>query len=219
MSMYDLLQTQDEEDRGQVKGVALAIVTNNKDEEGMGRIKVRFPWREDGQDSYWARLAVLMAGQERGTFFLPEVGDEVLVAFDRDDVRHPYVVGALWNGQDKPPESNSDGKNNIRKITSRSGHEIIFNDDNEKKQEKVEIHTKAGHKVVLDDAAGREKIEIEDKTGSNKIVIDSMTKSVSIESALSLKIKSQKIDIEAGAMLTIKAGAVLTIQGALVKIN
>lgn len=219
MSMYDLLQTQDEEDRGQVKGVALAIVTNNKDEEGMGRIKVRFPWREDGQDSYWARLAVLMAGQERGTFFLPEVGDEVLVAFDRDDIRHPYVVGALWNGQDKPPESNSDGKNNIRKITSRSGHEIIFNDDNEKKQEKVEIHTKAGHKVVLDDAAGREKIEIEDKTGSNKIVIDSMTKSVSIESALSLKIKSQKIDIEAGAMLTIKAGAVLTIQGALVKIN
>ncbi|MEA1867251.1 MAG: phage tail protein, partial [Thermodesulfobacteriota bacterium] len=85
--------------------------------------------------------------------------------------------------------------------------------------EKLEVHTNAGHKIVLDDSLGKEKIEIRDKTGSNVIEIDSMQNSITIESALKLKIKAQMIEIEAGAMMTIKAGAILTIQGALVKIN
>jgi uncharacterized protein involved in type VI secretion and phage assembly len=160
-----------------------------------------------------------MAGKERGSFFLPEVNDEVLVAFEKQDVRFPFVLGVLWNGQDKPPETNSDGKNNIRKITSRSGHEIIFNDNHEQKKERIEIHTKAGHQIVLDDAAGSEKIEIKDKTGANSIVIDSTKNSMALESTLDLTIKSQKISIEAGAALTLKAGATLTVQGTLVKIN
>ncbi len=219
MSMFDLLQKQDEEDSGQVKGVALGIVTKNKDDRGMGRVKVRFPWRENDQESYWARLSVLMAGGNRGTVFIPEVGDEVLVAFDKDDIRHPYILGALWNGKDNPPEKNADGKNNVRKIRSRSGHEIIFNDDKEKKKEKLEIHTNGGHTILLDDSAGQEKIEIKDHKGSNTIVIDSVKQSITIESAMSLSIKSTKIDIEATASMSIKASGTLTIQGALVRIN
>lgn len=220
MSLYDLLNTQEEEEEGaKIRGVSLGIVTNNKDEQGMGRVKVHFPWRDEEQESYWARLAVLMGGKERGTYFIPEVGDEVLCVFDQDDVRHPFIIGGLWNGKDNPPETNSDGKNNIRKITSRSGHEIIFNDDHEMKKEKVEIHTKAGHRILLDDSAGKEKIEIADKTGKNTIVMDSNQQSISIESTLSLKIKSQKIDIEAGATLTLKSTGLLTIQGLPVKIN
>ncbi|MCG3156695.1 MAG: Actin cross-linking toxin VgrG1 [bacterium] len=220
MNMFDMSQeSEDQETGGKIKGVGVGVVTNNKDPQGMGRVKVRFPWRENQDESHWARIATLMAGKDRGSFFLPEVGDEVLVAFEREDIRHPYVVGGLWNGQDKPPETNSDGKNNIRKIKSRSGHEIIFNDDHEAKKEKVEIHTKAGHKVVLDDAAGSEKIEVRDKSGSNFIVIDSVQNSITIESTAQLKIKSQKIDIEAGATMTLKASGALTIQGAIVKIN
>jgi uncharacterized protein involved in type VI secretion and phage assembly len=219
MSLYDLLQNTEDDEAGCIKGVAIGIVTNNKDEKGLGRVKVRFPWRENDQESYWARIATLMAGKERGSFFLPEVNDEVLVAFEKQDVRFPFVLGVLWNGQDKPPETNSDGKNNIRKITSRSGHEIIFNDNHEQKKERIEIHTKAGHRIVLDDAAGAEKIEIKDKTGSNSIVIDSTKNSMALESTLDLTIKSQKISIEAGAALTLKAGATLTVQGTLVKIN
>lgn len=220
MNMFDMSQeSEDQETGGKIKGVAVGVVTNNKDPQGMGRVKIRFPWREHQDESYWARIATLMAGKDRGSFFLPEVGDEVLVAFEREDIRHPYVVGGLWNGQDKPPETNRDGKNNIRKIKSRSGHEIIFNDDHEAKKEKVEIHTKAGHKVVLDDAAGSEKIEVRDKSGSNFIVIDSVQNSITIESTAQLKIKSQKIDIEAGATMTLKASGALTIQGAIVKIN
>ncbi|KAA0229884.1 phage tail protein [candidate division KSB1 bacterium] len=220
MNMFDLSrESEDQETGGKIKGVGVGVVTNNKDPQGMGRVKVRFPWRENQDESHWARIATLMAGKDRGSFFLPEVGDEVLVAFEREDIRHPYVIGGLWNGQDKPPETNSDGKNNIRKIKSRSGHEIIFNDDHEAKKEKVEIHTKAGHKVVLDDAAGSEKIEVRDKSGSNFIVIDSVQNSITIESTAQLKIKSQKIDIEAGATMTLKASGALTIQGAIVKIN
>jgi uncharacterized protein involved in type VI secretion and phage assembly len=204
---------------GRIEGVLVGIVTNNHDPDGMGRVRVRFPVRESNDDSYWARIATLMAGKERGSFFLPEVGDEVLVAFEQGNAEHPYVIGALWNGQDVPPEPNSDGKNNIRKIRSRSGHEILFNDDAEARQEKVVIKTKAGHVITLDDASGQEKIEIKDKTGSNAISIDSNQNAIALSSAVKLSIKSQIIEIEAQGMLTLKANATLTIQGTLVKIN
>ena len=199
--------------------VVVGIVTNNQDPNEMGRVKVKFPWLAEGTESHWARIASLMAGQDRGMFFLPEVNDEVLVAFEHGDLNRPYVLGGLWNGVDKPPEGNKDGKNNIRKICSRSGHEIIFDDNNTARKEKIEIHTKAGHKILLDDSSGQEKIEIKDKTGNNSIKMDSVQNAISIESTMKLNIKSQVVEIEAGGMMTLKAGATLTIQGALVKIN
>jgi uncharacterized protein involved in type VI secretion and phage assembly len=158
-----------------------------------------------------------MAGQDRGSFFLPEVGDEVLVAFEHGDINHPYVVGALWNGVDTPPETNSDGENNIRKMRSRSGHQITFDDTSN--QEKVEILTNGGHQIVLDDSSGQEKLEIIDKTGSNSIKIDSVQNSIAIESALKLSIEAPMIEIKSSGTMTIQASATLTIKGALVQIN
>jgi len=219
MNILDVFPDSQQTRENRVWGVVIGIVTNNQDPDGMGRVRVRFPWRDEGDESYWARIATMMAGNDRGSFFLPEVGDEVLVAFDHGDLNHPYVLGALWNGVDTPPETNADGKNNIRKIKSRSGHEIIFDDNEEQMQEKIEIHTKAGHRILLDDSAGQEKIEIADKTGSNSIKIDSVQNSITMESAMQLKIKGQMIEIESGTMMTIKAGATLTIQGTLVQIN
>jgi uncharacterized protein involved in type VI secretion and phage assembly len=202
-----------------INGVVIGIVTNNNDPQGMGRVRVRFPWRGDDDESYWARVATLMAGNDRGTFFLPEVDDEVLVAFDHGDINHPYVIGALWNGVDTPPETNANGKNNIRTIKSRSGHEIIFDDNHEQKSEKLEIHTNAGHTILLDDSAGAERIEIKDKTDNNKITIDSVQNSITIESATQLKIKANVVEIEGTTSLTLKSNAALTIQGLPVKIN
>jgi uncharacterized protein involved in type VI secretion and phage assembly len=222
VSLVDLLNNNEEDETGdQVSGVVVGIVTDNKDPEKMGRVKINFPWRgEEGEEqTHWARISTFMAGKDRGSFFMPEVHDEVLVAFDRGDIDHPFIVGSLWNGKDNPPETNDDGKNNIRKIKSRSGHEIIFDDNAEEKKEKLEIHTKAGHKVLLDDTVGKEKIEITDKTGNNKMVIDSVKNSIDIESAGQLNIKAKMITIEATGNLTVKSGAVLTIEGTMVKIN
>ena len=139
-----------------IYGVVVGVVTNNQDPDNLGRVKVRLPWLTGDDESNWARIATLMAGKERGSFFLPEVDDEVLLAFEHGDVRFPYVIGALWNGVDKPPRTNADGKNNQRTIKSRKGHELIFDDSDGKEQ--VEIHTKAGHRILLDDSSGQEKI-------------------------------------------------------------
>jgi uncharacterized protein involved in type VI secretion and phage assembly len=97
------------ESGGYVKGVAIALVTQNKDEDGLCRVKVRYPWHDKPRESYWARLAMPMAGKDRGLVVIPEVGDEVVVAFEREDLRFPCVLGALWNGKEKPPFDNKDG--------------------------------------------------------------------------------------------------------------
>ena len=200
---------------GKLNGVVAGLVTNNKDPDKLGRLKVKFPWFSDNNETDWIRMTTFMAGSDIGSFFLPNIGDEVLVAFEQGNLNRPYVIGALWNGKAKPPETNSDGKNNIRKIKSRSGHELIFND--EEKKEKIEIHTKAGHKIILDDANGKEKVEINDKSGKNSIIIDSAENSIDISSQNKLNIKSgdnsilidsskNSMDISSKMKLGIKSG-------------
>jgi uncharacterized protein involved in type VI secretion and phage assembly len=218
MSLLDAL-TPNGQSAGTITGVVAGVVSNNQDPDGLGRVKVSFPGLSDDNETDWVRMTTFMTGGGRGSFFLPEVGDEVLCAFEHGDINRPYVIGALWNGVGRPPESNSDGKNNIRKIRSRSGHEIIFNDDGTAMQEKVEIHTNSGHSILLDDSSGQEKIEIVDKTGGNKVLIDSVQNSISIESALQITIKANIVEIEGTASLSLKSNAVLTIQGLPVMIN
>lgn len=217
MSLLDMLQDEDNLESGRMQGVALGLVTNNQDPEAMGRVKVQYPWREGSQESHWARIAVLAAGKDRGTLWLPEVGDEVLLAFDKGDIEHPYVLGSLWNGSDVPPETNADGNNDTKLIRTRCGHQVKFFE--KQGQESIEIKTQGGHVFLMDDKTGSAQIQIKDSAGSNQITIKTSENSVTIESGLSLKLKSQKIDIEAGASMTIKSSGTLTIQGALVKIN
>lgn len=218
MSILEALQSDEKEVR-LIHGVTAGIVTNNHDPQGLGRVKIKFRWLSDKNETDWVRMATLMAGPQRGSFFLPEVGDEVLVAFEHGDINYPFVIGMLWNGRDKPPETNRDGKNNIRMFRSRSGHELIFNDDSSGRREKIEIHTRGGHKIILDDSAGAEKIEITDKTGNNKIVMDSVQNSISIESAAKLTLKAPIVEVEAVASLSLKSNAVLTVRGTPVRIN
>jgi uncharacterized protein involved in type VI secretion and phage assembly len=196
---------------GLIRGVSVGVVAQNQDPEGLGRVKIQFPWRENSDESHWARIAVPMAGNNRGIWFLPEVGDEVLVACDAERVEHPYVIGALWNGQEPPPETNSDGKNDIRKIRSRSGHEIIFDDG---AQGRIDIHLQDNKRVRMDP----DGILISDDQG-NQIEIQSRSGTISIQSNAKLAIQSKVIDIKADASMTLQATGTLTIQGALVKIN
>lgn len=196
-----------------VQGVVIGIVTNNQDPDKLGRVKVKFPWLSQEDESYWARIASPMAGGDRGTFFLPEIDDEVLVAFEQGDLRFPYILGALWNGKDTPPVTNEDGKNNIRMIKSRSGHTIRLNDED-----------------------GKETIEIIDKKGENKIFIDTAKDSITITAAKditlsapqgSIKLHAQKIElkssadtkIEANSGMDIKANSTINIKGATINLN
>lgn len=215
--LLDLLQDDEKKENGTVAGVANAIVTNNKDPKGWGRVKVKYPWREDLQESEWVRVAALAAGKDRGTLWIPEKDDEVLVGFDKGDVNHPFVLGSLWNGADVPPEKNEDGENNTKLIRTRSGHQVKFFD--KQGQESVEIKTQGGHVLLMDDKTGAAQVQIKDSSGQNQITIKTVGNSITIESGLSLKIKSQTIDIEAGASMNIKASGTLSIQGALVRIN
>jgi uncharacterized protein involved in type VI secretion and phage assembly len=178
MSFLDTLRDENQEVKGEpVYGVVPGTVTNNKDPEGWGRVKIEIPWLIEGETG-WAQVATLMSGSQRGSFFLPEVGDNVLVAFEHGDVNNPYVIGSLWNGRDKPPETNSDGKNNIRKFKSRSGHEFVFDDTDQK--EKLEIKTNAGHKIVMDDAQGKSKVSIA-TNGGHSLEMNDATEMVIIE--------------------------------------
>ncbi len=215
--MFDLMEKGSGGGESRIEGIALGIVTNNQDDQQQGRVKIKFPWLGEGDESYWARVSTIMAGNEMGAFFLPEVGDEVIVAFDHGDINHPYVLGSLWNGRNVPPVKNDDGKNNIRMIKSRSGHQVTFSDEEGK--EKVEVKTKSGHTILLDDSSGKESITIMDKSGNNSIVIDSAQNSINIESSLKLSLKAKEIEIVSDGGLSIKASAVLSIQGAIVKIN
>jgi uncharacterized protein involved in type VI secretion and phage assembly len=215
MNLVDALLDTDHQ-RGaanRLYGVMVGVVTNNQDPEGLGRVKVRFPWFSNEDESGWARIAAPMAGKERGIYFLPEVDDEVLVAFEHGDMRFPYVLGALWNGQDAPPAKNDDGKNNLRVIKSRSGHLIRLNDEDGK--ETVEIVDKQKNSIVFD-------------TANNTITITT-SKDITLVAGSqgTIKLEAQKIEIkssaetkiEAGAGLDLKASATMNIKGATVNIN
>jgi uncharacterized protein involved in type VI secretion and phage assembly len=199
------------ESGGFVKGVAIALVTQNRDDENQCRVKVRYPWHDKPRDSYWARLATPMAGNERGLVLIPEVGDEVLVAFEREDIRFPYILGALWNGKDKPPLANDDGNNDKRILTSRKKHHLLFDDG---AQGVVELAHEKGRKVTIDDHG----IVVQDEHG-NQIKIDSDSGAMSLQASGQLSIKAATISIEATGTLELKANATLTVRGTIVNIN
>jgi uncharacterized protein involved in type VI secretion and phage assembly len=107
-----------------INGIVIGLVTNLADPQQLNRVKVHFPWQDDGHETDWVRIATMMAGGARGSMFMPEVNDEVLVAFEHGDPRFPYIVGFLWNGQDLPPGQDV----RDRKIVSANGHQIRFLD-------------------------------------------------------------------------------------------
>ncbi|HEV7559035.1 MAG TPA: phage baseplate assembly protein V, partial [Kofleriaceae bacterium] len=107
---------------GKLRGVHLAIVTDNAEgaDNPGGRVKVKFPWMNADESTFFARIALPMAGNERGTFFLPEVDDQLLVVFEHGEIDKPVIIGAVWNNKQKAPETNESGKNQTKLIKSRS---------------------------------------------------------------------------------------------------
>ena len=197
---------------GYVKGVAIALVTQNKDDDKLGRIRVSYPWHDQPRESYWARLSVPMAGNDRGMVMIPEVGDEVLVIFEREDLRFPYILGGLWNGKDKPPITNDDGKNDKRIIKSRDGHYLLYN-DNTSNGEVILTHKK-GRRIAFT----KDGWTVEDENG-NKVEVKTASGAMTIEAKGQLNIKAASVTIEATGTVEVKASATMTLRGSMVNIN
>ena len=158
--------------------VVIGIVKNNIDPEKLGRVWLSFPHLSDLNLSGWARLAV----PSTGTYFLPDIGTEVLVAFEQGDINRPYVLGTLWNGDKRAPEINIDGMNCTRVLRTPAGHQIKFDDT--KGLGKIEITTASEQfQIVLDDTQGVGQIQIGEKGGSSMKIETGPTKKVSITSA------------------------------------
>lgn len=230
-----------------VQGVVVGIVIDNDDPEKMYRVKVKFSWvsetdssltnAADKQDfpSTWARVATLMAGPDRGAFWLPEVGDEVLVAFEHGDLRRPIVIGSLWNKVDPPVHDGEGGGNNFRTFFSRSGHVIQFHDDAENKKERIILQTKVaageaakdpksrkGHYIVIDHSNGAESIEISDGAQKVSVLVDSTNKKVVVTSKEgdielsapqgTIKLDCKKLDIKASSTGAIETQSALKVK-------
>ncbi len=199
------------ESDGFLVGLAVGAVTDNQDPEHLARVRVRLPWHTGSDTSFWARIAMPMAGNDHGTYFLPEVGDEVLVGAEEGDPSHLYVLGALWNGRLKPPVTADDG-NNTRLLKSRSGHTVRFNDDQAAPE--IEVRLSDGKQILLD----QNTIVIND-AHQNVITFRSESGAIEISAAQQLTLKAASVSIEATTALNVKSSGTLALNGALVQIN
>src|SRR5688572_22808447 len=209
--MTDTASDAERETDGLLHGLASAEVVDNRDPDGLGRVRVRFPWYGPSDASYWARVASPMAMASRGVFFLPEVGDEVLVGFEHGDAAHPFVLGSLWNGASKPPEANGNGRNEQRLIRTRANSELRFIDGD---KPSLELKLADGKKLSMDDAG----ITLKDGSG-NALTIETQSGAISIKCSGALKLEASSVSIQAKASLELKATGTLSINGTLVKIN
>jgi uncharacterized protein involved in type VI secretion and phage assembly len=146
-------------------GVVTAVVATDPDDQG--RLGLRYPWLPGGDalPPVYAPVAAALAGGGHGAWFMPEEGDEVLVAFDRGDWNHPFVVGFLWNGAQSPPET--DRRNRV--LLTPGGHTLRFEDGDAKR---VVLRTAGGHEVALDDSAGTATVRV--KNGGS-VAMDAAT--------------------------------------------
>jgi uncharacterized protein involved in type VI secretion and phage assembly len=187
---------------GRWYGVFPATVTDIKDPDGIGRVKVTLPWSSDtGSDRYeaWARVATLFAGNNRGSWFVPDVDDEVLVSFEGGDVRRPYVLGGLFNGRDAPPESmDSAGRNFKKIICSRNGVKVTLDDQDG--QEKLILETPGGQEVTIKDGPGA--ITIADSNGNSMKL---GTAGITITASAKVTLNASQVAVSAG-MIKVDAG-------------
>ena len=193
-------------------GVVQGIVTDVNDAAGQeGRVKVQFPWFDDQMETEWCRVRQFYAGNGYGAFFVPEVGDEVLVAFIHGDMRLPIILGGLYNGQDKPPTYRSDTQDQ-KMIRTKGQHELLFDDT--AGQKRVRIKTKGGHVADLSDtdkaisitSNGGHKVELND--GSGTVTVTSSSGGVITLQNGTITIQGSTVNIQAGSITSGSQAAV-----------
>jgi uncharacterized protein involved in type VI secretion and phage assembly len=186
---------------GRFYGAYPALVEDVRDPDNQGRVKVSLPWSPDlGGSSYqvWARLSTMMAGNNQGSWFIPDTNVEVLVIFLAGDPRHPCVIGALWNGQDAPPQTmDGAGSNNIKKLRSRNGVAITIDDT--QGSESLTLETPGGQKIAMQDGPG--SILIQDSNGNS---IQMSSSGITINSSGQVSISASQTEVTS-SMVTVNA--------------
>ena len=210
-----------------VCGLQVGKVTQlESDPDGKNRIKVFLPIIANDEQGFWARVSTLDAGNERGSFFLPEIGDEVIVGFINDDPRDAVVLGMV-NSSSKPAPLTAEDVNNQKGFVTRSKMKMIFDDD----KKSFTLETPIGKKLTVDEDAAN--IQIEDENG-NKIKMDKdgitiksykdiilkADMNINMEAGTNIEAKaSASLTAEGSASADLKAGGTMTIKGAMVNIN
>lgn len=181
-------------------GVANALVTDIKDPLSQGRVKLRFPWLDDAYVSDWTRT-VQFGGVRGGGVIGPDVGDEVLVAFDRGTLDHPYVIGGLYNGEDRP------GPNDVPLYNGTSG-----------KSSRHTLADRSGNRIdLLDQRNGARRSGVRLSTGDDRLTVnlDRTGTSITVDSMGSVTIKgTTSVSVEAGGDLTLKSGGAMSLKSA-----
>lgn len=216
------------------RSVLTAVVTNVKDPDGLGRVKVKFPVFSDEYESWWARPVQLGAGNGRGTSWLPEVNDEVLVAFGQGSFDEPYVLGGLYNGLDKAGKGwaahvNSDGTVKRRAFTSRNGMVLEFIEDGQ--QDTLTVATNNGAQHLTLTQTGSKGIVLVsqgplDVTAEQNITVTGKQNISMSTSTGDFSVKAVNVSIEATAKASVKGAQVVAegqataeVKAATVKIN
>ncbi|NET15982.1 MAG: hypothetical protein F6K08_25750 [Okeania sp. SIO1H6] len=212
----------------------VGIVTDNQDPEGLGRVKVWYPTLtpqtgENAHASHWARMVAIGAGKDRGFDCLPEINDEVLVAFEHGNIHRPYILGGVWNGQDSPPtnvnESVQDSNVRMRTFKTRTGHQIQFiEEDKGNSKAGVYIETTDGHKIRLNDSEkfveiqtnGGHELRLDDK--NNYIELKTPSHTIKMDNTGISLDSGSNIDIK-GVNINIKGDGIITVEGKLIKLN
>jgi len=195
-----------------LSGVVSAIVTDVKDPDKLGRVKVKFPVLSDTYESWWARVVQLGAGAKRGTVWLPEINDEVLVAFSQDSMQQPFVIGGLFNGKDKPDKSwddhvgATDGKVNRRAMVSRTGMLVEF------------LESPQGEQVNVSTNNGSQRISLVQKNQAAIQVISEGPVEVTAKKDITVSTANGNVSIK-GMKVAIEASQDLELNGMNVKVT
>src|SRR6266566_5770724 len=220
-----LLRSDLEKTEQRIEGLGIGVVTDIDDPEGLGRVRVKLPWLSDDLESAWAQIATPWAGSGRGSYFIPEVDDQVVVGFRHAQPKFPFILGFIWTDTARPPVPSP--RLEKRGLQSKSGHQVMFDDT--PAVQKVTIKSQGGHTIELDDTAGAMKVSITDSAGSHSIVVDTVSQKIAITSSTGnielnasagqLKIQAARVDIQASGTLSLQSGGTLSVKGTLVTIN
>jgi uncharacterized protein involved in type VI secretion and phage assembly len=250
MALYDIIDeiagrqiTKSDTGDPRVQGVMLGIVAKNYSKDMPGRICVTIPTRDvEANELQWARMAQPSGGKEWGHYFLPEVGDQVLLAFEGGNIEKPYVIGSVQQDKDKFLTKSSEENNTIKHIMTKNGNELRFEDNKEGDGDKdvVTLTTpskgEVSHSLKLDNE--NSVIELKDKKGENSIKMSTKDGNILVKAKSKLTIKvgdkitvtmngesggisieCNELKVKSSGQMSVKSDAMLKVEAAQLSVN